>query len=51
MIYRTLKSCLDDLERTGRLIRIDRPVDPYLEAGAIQRRVFRAGGPALCSAG
>lgn len=47
MIYRTLKSCLDDLERTGRLIRIDRPVDPYLEAGAIQRRVFRAGGPAL----
>lgn len=47
MIYRTLKSCLDDLERTGRLIRIDRPVDPCLEAGAIQRRVFRAGGPAL----
>jgi 4-hydroxy-3-polyprenylbenzoate decarboxylase len=47
MIYRTLKSCLDDLERTGQLIRISRPVDPYLEAGAIQRRVFQAGGPAL----
>lgn len=47
MIYRNLKSCLDDLERTGQLIRIDQPVDPYLEAGAIQRRVFRAGGPAL----
>lgn len=47
MIYRTLKSCLDDLERTGQLLRIDQPVDPYLEAGAIQRRVFQAGGPAL----
>jgi len=47
MIYRNLKSCLDDLERTKQLIRIDEPVDPYLEAGAIQRRVFHAGGPAL----
>ena len=47
MIYRNLKSCLDDLERTKQLIRIDEPVDPHLEAGAIQRRVFHAGGPAL----
>ena len=47
MIYRNLKSCLDDLERSKQLIRIDAPVDPYLEVGAIQRRVFKAGGPAL----
>ena len=47
MIHRTLKSCLDDLERSKQLIRIDAPVDPRIEAGAIQRRVFKAGGPAL----
>jgi 4-hydroxy-3-polyprenylbenzoate decarboxylase len=47
MIHRTLKSCLDDLERAKQLIRIDIPVDPRIEAGAIQRRVFKAGGPAL----
>lgn len=47
MIHRTLKSCLDDLERTKQLVRVDAPVDPYLEVGAIQRRVFQAGGPAL----
>jgi 4-hydroxy-3-polyprenylbenzoate decarboxylase len=47
MIYRNLKSCLDDLERAKQLVRIDAPVDPYLEVGAIQRRVFKAGGPAL----
>ncbi|PKN31257.1 MAG: 3-octaprenyl-4-hydroxybenzoate carboxy-lyase, partial [Deltaproteobacteria bacterium HGW-Deltaproteobacteria-20] len=47
MIYRNLKSCLDDLERTRQLVRIDEPIDPYIEAGAIQRRVFQAGGPAL----
>lgn len=47
MIYRNLKSCLDDLERTKQLVRIDTLVDPYLEVGAIQRRVFQAGGPAL----
>lgn len=47
MIHRTLKSCLDDLENTKQLIRIDEPVDPYIEAGAIQRRVFQAAGPAI----
>lgn len=47
MIHRDLKSCLDDLERTRQLIRIDTLVDPCLEVGAVQRRVFRAGGPAL----
>lgn len=47
MGYRNLKSCVADLERCGMLRRIDLPVDPYLEAGAIQRRVYRAGGPAI----
>ncbi|MFP4214167.1 MAG: UbiD family decarboxylase [Desulfohalobiaceae bacterium] len=47
MGYKNLRHCLQDLERTGRLIRIEQQVDPYLQAGAIQRRVFQAGGPAL----
>lgn len=47
MGYRNLRECVHDLERHGELIRIHREVDPFLEAGAIQRRVYRAGGPAL----
>ena len=47
MGYRNLQCCLADLERHGMLCRIDQPVDPVLEVGAIQRRVYRAGGPAL----
>lgn len=47
MGYRNLKQCIDDLERTGRLVRIEEEVDPYLEASEIQRRVYQAGGPAI----
>jgi 4-hydroxy-3-polyprenylbenzoate decarboxylase len=47
MGYRNLRECVDDLTANGHLVRIDREVDPCLEAGAIQRRVYRAGGPAL----
>ena len=47
MGYRTLLECVEDLKRTGRLVAIDREVDPRLEAAAIQRRVYEAGGPAL----
>jgi len=47
MGYRTLKACADDLLATGRMIRIEEPIDPCLEAAEIQRRVFAAGGPAL----
>ena len=47
MGYRNLKQCLDDLERTGQLVRIEQQVDPYLEAAHIQRRVYAAGGPAV----
>ncbi|GAM07795.1 putative protein [Geobacter sp. OR-1] len=47
MGYRNLQQCVADLEKNGRLIRIDAEVDPYLEAGVIQRRVYEAQGPAL----
>ena len=47
MGYRTLRQCVEDLEKTGQLIRIEQPVDPNLEAAEIQRRVFAAGGPAI----
>lgn len=47
MSYRSLRQCVDDLERNGHLVRIDSPVDPHLEAAAIHRRVYAAGGPAL----
>ena len=47
MGYRTLAHCIDDLERSHQLVRIAREVDPNLEAAEIQRRVYRAGGPAV----
>jgi len=46
-MYRNLRQCVEDLEAGGQLRRIDIPVDPHLELAEIQRRVFRAGGPAL----
>ncbi|MDR3623096.1 MAG: UbiD family decarboxylase [Paludisphaera borealis] len=47
MGYRSLAQCVRDLEQTGRLIAVDDEVDPHLEAAAIQRRVYQAGGPAI----
>jgi 4-hydroxy-3-polyprenylbenzoate decarboxylase len=47
MGYVNTKQCLDALEARGELVRIDRSVDAAVEIGAIQRRVFAAGGPAL----
>lgn len=47
MGYRNLRECVEDLAAYGDLVRLDREVDPCLEAGAIQRRVYQAGGPAL----
>jgi len=47
MGYRTLRQCIADLEKSGQLVRIDDPVHAELEAAEIQRRVFRAGGPAV----
>lgn len=47
MGYRTLAECVNDLRANGKLITIEQEIDPHLEAAAIQRRVFEAGGPAL----
>jgi 4-hydroxy-3-polyprenylbenzoate decarboxylase len=47
MGYRNLAAAIADLARTRQLVRIEEEVDPHLEAAAIHRRVYRAGGPAL----
>lgn len=47
MGYKNLQECVVDLRQKGMLIRIDLPLDPHLEIGALQRRVYQAGGPAL----
>jgi len=47
MGYPTLLACVTDLEKSKQLVRIDTECDPHLEIGAIQRRVYQAGGPAL----
>jgi 4-hydroxy-3-polyprenylbenzoate decarboxylase len=47
MGYKTLAACVRDLESTAQLRAIDQPIDPDLEAAAIQRRVYEAGGPAI----
>ncbi len=47
MGYRNLQECVADLERRGMLVRVDVPLNPHLEIGALQRRVYQAGGPAL----
>jgi 4-hydroxy-3-polyprenylbenzoate decarboxylase len=47
MGYKNLAQCLHDLEATGRLVRIHDELDPDQEIAAVQRRVLRAGGPAL----
>ncbi|PRP97319.1 UbiD family decarboxylase [Enhygromyxa salina] len=47
MGYRSLRECVVDLERHGRLVRIAQPLDPKLVIPEIQRRLYAAGGPAL----
>jgi len=47
MGYATLRHCIADLESTGQLVRIKQPLNANLEIPEIQRRVYRAGGPAL----
>jgi 4-hydroxy-3-polyprenylbenzoate decarboxylase len=47
MGYRTLRECVNDLERHGHLKRIDAEIDPHLEVAEIHRRVYQAKGPAL----
>ncbi len=47
MGYKSLKACLDDLEKNKHLIRIKEEVDPNLEMASIHLRVHEMGGPAL----
>lgn len=48
MSYQNMQSCVRDLEKTGRLVRVpELEIDPYLELASVQRRAFRAGSPAL----
>lgn len=47
MGYKNLQECVSDLQRRGMLVQVDLPLDPHLEIGALQRRVYQAGGPAL----
>ncbi len=47
MGYRSLRHCLDDLERHGQLVRVSEEVDPYLQMAEIQRRAYAAGAPAI----
>ncbi|MBU1001067.1 MAG: UbiD family decarboxylase [Proteobacteria bacterium] len=47
MGYQNMQECLLALEKRGQLIRIREELDPDIEIGAVQRRVFHAGGPAL----
>jgi 4-hydroxy-3-polyprenylbenzoate decarboxylase len=46
-VHRNLREAIDDLAAAKQLVRIDAEIDPCLEAAEIQRRVYRAGGPAL----
>ena len=47
MSYKSLKSCVTDLERNGHLVRVAEEVDPCLEMAEIQRRLYAAEGPAV----
>ncbi|MCX6127281.1 MAG: UbiD family decarboxylase [Proteobacteria bacterium] len=47
MAYRSLRECVNDLDRQGMLLRIKDEVDPELEMAEIQRQIYRAGGPAI----
>jgi 4-hydroxy-3-polyprenylbenzoate decarboxylase len=47
MGYRNLTACISDLERSGQLVRVREEIDPNLEAAEVQRRVYRASGPAV----
>ena len=47
MKYKSLQECIDDLDKSGQLIRITEEVDPYLEAAAIHLRIHEAKGKAI----
>jgi 4-hydroxy-3-polyprenylbenzoate decarboxylase len=43
----SLRRLIDDLESSGRLVRLEDEVDANLEAAEIHRRVYASGGPAV----
>lgn len=43
----SLRQLLNDLERSGHLVRLEEEIDARLEAAEIQRRVYASGGPAV----
>ena len=47
MGFRSLQACTSALRREGELVDVADPVDPFLEIAEIQRRLYRAGGPAV----
>lgn len=47
MSYKSLRHCVQDLEKHGKLLRIKTEVDPNLEMAEIHRRIFEAKGPAI----
>ena len=47
MTYKSLRSCVIDLEKNGHLIRVKKEVDPHLEMAEIHRRIYDAKGPAI----
>ncbi|MBT8046005.1 MAG: UbiD family decarboxylase, partial [Pontiella sp.] len=47
MGYQSTRETVQALEKHGHLLRITEEVDPYLEMAEIQRRIYKAQGPAL----
>ncbi len=47
MSYKSLKECVLDLEKHGKLLRVKTEVDPDLEIAEIHRRIFEVQGPAI----
>src|SRR6188768_3457222 len=44
---RSMKECVDDLQRGGHLVVVDDEIDARLEAAEVQRRLYLNRGPAL----
>ncbi len=47
MRFKSLRDCVEFLEKEKELVRIPHEVDPDLEMAEIHRKVFKAGGPAV----
>ena len=46
-MHKSILECVEDLERTGQLLKIQEEVDPYLEMADIHRQVYRERAPAI----